>query len=184
MRKGPIIPPEGEAQRHGKKRSVPRSARATSEPPRRATPVNLSSDWYWEQDAELRFTQVDLREGVGKDERELAKRIIGKLRWDTGIEIEGGWDAHRGLLEARKPFRDVLMWRDLEDGSRRWVSTSGEPVFDARGRFKGYRGIGRNVSEQKRAEARLRASEAGCARSSTTSPSASSCSTRAATCST
>src|SRR4051812_16886500 len=116
---------------------------------------NLSSDWYWEQDAELRFTRVEVRSGdpVGQA---LANQILGKQRWETGIDIEGGWDEHRAVLQARAAFRDVLMWRELDDGSRRYVSVSGEPVFDAKGRFTGYRGIGRDVTAQKRVERLLR----------------------------
>ena len=116
---------------------------------------NLSSDWYWEQDAELRFTRVEVRSG-DLVEQALADRILGRKRWETGIEIEGGWDEHRAALELRTPFRDVLMWRELDDGSRRYVSVSGDPVFDARGRFTGYRGIGRDVTAQKRVERLLR----------------------------
>ncbi len=118
----------------------------------------LSTDWYWEQDAELRFTRVDVPLGT-PGEKDLARRIIGKKRWETGIDIEGGWDAHRAVLKARAPFRNVLMWRELEDGSRRYISVSGEPVFDAKGRFAGYRGIGRDITEQKLGEAKLRESE-------------------------
>jgi diguanylate cyclase (GGDEF)-like protein/PAS domain S-box-containing protein len=121
--------------------------------------VNLSSDWYWEQDADLRFTHVQIGDEVPPEELALAKNLIGLRRWETGIEVEGGWQAHRALLEARKPFRDVLMWRAMEDGSRRYISTSGRPVLDEKGAFAGYHGVGRNVTEQKRAEARLQASE-------------------------
>jgi diguanylate cyclase (GGDEF)-like protein/PAS domain S-box-containing protein len=120
---------------------------------------HLSPDWYWEQDADFRFTKVELRKEADAAERKRAAYLLGKARWETGIEIEGGWEAHRSLLKAREPFRDLVMWRDLADGTRRWVATSGEPVFDARRRFKGYRGVGRDISEQKNAEARLRASE-------------------------
>jgi diguanylate cyclase (GGDEF)-like protein/PAS domain S-box-containing protein len=120
---------------------------------------NLSSEWYWEQDAELRFTRIETRTG-DEAEQALAGKIIGKRRWETGIEIEGGWDAHRAVLDARAPFTDVLMWRELEDGSRRYVLASGEPVFDGKRRFRGYRGVGRDVTAQKRAEQLLRESEA------------------------
>ena len=122
---------------------------------KRGVTGGLTSDWYWEQDAELRFTRVQVRSGE-RVEQALAERIIGQRRWETGIEIEGGWDAHRALLDARQPFRDVLMWRELEDGGRRYVLASGEPVFDAKGTFTGYRGIGRDVTAQKRVERLLR----------------------------
>jgi diguanylate cyclase (GGDEF)-like protein len=37
----------------------------------------------------------------------------------------------------------------------RWYSVSGEPVFDAAGDFAGYRGVGRDISDRKRAEHEL-----------------------------
>jgi diguanylate cyclase (GGDEF)-like protein/PAS domain S-box-containing protein len=144
----------------GKKRPAKRrkTVRRKVAAPRYAF-INLSSDWYWEQDAKLRFTHVQVGDDVPAVERALAQNLIGNLRWETGIEVEGGWDAHRTLVAARKPFRDLVMWRTLPDGSRRYVSTSGRPVFDDKGRFVGYHGVGRNITEQKRAEARMRASE-------------------------
>jgi diguanylate cyclase (GGDEF)-like protein/PAS domain S-box-containing protein len=117
--------------------------------------LGLTSDWYWEQDAELRFTRVEVRKDAA-GEQGLAQRILGKKRWETGVEIEGGWDAHRAVLEARAPFRDVLMWRNLPDGARRYISVSGEPTFDPRGRFTGYRGIGRDITKQKRIQQLLK----------------------------
>jgi diguanylate cyclase (GGDEF)-like protein/PAS domain S-box-containing protein len=122
---------------------------------RRVLTTGLSSDWYWEQDADFRFTRVVVQTGSTLDE-ELAHNILGKRRWETGVQIEGGWDAHRALLSAHKPFRDLLMWRDFPDGRRRYISTNGEPVFEAAGRLRGYRGIARDVTEQKRGEQLLR----------------------------
>jgi diguanylate cyclase (GGDEF)-like protein/PAS domain S-box-containing protein len=116
---------------------------------------SLSSDWYWEQDAALRFTRVEVQTG-SPSEQELERGVLGKRRWETGIEIEGGWEAHRAVLKARAPFRDVLTWRDFDDGHRRYISVSGEPVFDGKGRFAGYRGVGRDVTEQKRGEQLLK----------------------------
>jgi PAS domain S-box-containing protein len=115
----------------------------------------LPAEWYWEQDAELRFTKVEARDG-SPAEQGLARGSLGKKRWETGLEIEGGWDEHRALLEARKPFRDVLAWRIFDDGGRRYISVTGEPVFDTRRRFTGYRGVGRDVTAQKRVERLLR----------------------------
>ncbi|HEV3009183.1 MAG TPA: diguanylate cyclase, partial [Burkholderiales bacterium] len=117
--------------------------------------LGFTSDWYWEQDAELRFTRVEVRNDAAA-EHALAERIVGKQRWETGVEIEGGWDAHRAILESRAPFHDVLMWRNLPDGARRYISVSGEPMFDSRGRFTGYRGIGRDISKQKRIQQLLK----------------------------
>jgi diguanylate cyclase (GGDEF)-like protein len=116
---------------------------------------DLPADWYWEQDAELRFTKIEAPTG-GPAEQALVRRQIGKQRWETGLDIEGTWDEHRAVLAARQAFRDVLMWRTFEDGSRRYLSVSGEPLFDARKRFTGYRGIGRDVTAQQRVVRLLR----------------------------
>jgi diguanylate cyclase (GGDEF)-like protein/PAS domain S-box-containing protein len=117
--------------------------------------TNLSSDWYWEQDAEFRFTRLEGRLVAGGDPL-LKSRLIGQRRWDSGLQVEGGWEAHRELLAARLPFHDVLMWRPRGDGSTRYLRVSGEPVFAANGRFKGYRGVGRDITTEKRAEQLLR----------------------------
>ena len=146
------------AKRPVKRTSARSRARARSAPlaePREPLNAPLSSDWYWEQDAELRFSRVEVRSG-DTAEQSLARAILGKQRWETGIEVEGGWEAHRAHLEAHLPFRDLLMWRTLEDGSRRYVLVSGEPTFDARARFTGYRGVGRDITAQKRVERLLR----------------------------
>jgi diguanylate cyclase (GGDEF)-like protein/PAS domain S-box-containing protein len=117
--------------------------------------TDLSSDWYWEQDAEFRFTRLEGRQVAGGDDR-LRKHLLGKRRWDTGLGIEGGWDAHRAALEARQPFYDLLMWRTMADGVQRFMNVSGEPVFDAAGAFTGYRGVGRDVTTRMRAEQMLK----------------------------
>ena len=56
--------------------------------------THLSSDWYWEQDAECRFTRLEGRHVAGGDQS-LRQRLIGTRRWDSGLDIEGGWEAHR-----------------------------------------------------------------------------------------
>ncbi|MDF3010103.1 MAG: domain S-box protein [Burkholderiales bacterium] len=135
-------------------RSAIRKRKVTRARPVRAL-INLSSDWYWELDAALRFTRIVAHNRTPVEQARLDE-VIGKRRWETGFEAEDGWDAHRKILEARKPFRDLVTWRTLADGSRLYASVSGEPVFDAKKRFKGYRGIGREITRQKRAEQLLR----------------------------
>ncbi len=117
--------------------------------------TNLSSDWYWEQDTEFRFTRLEGRLVTGGDTT-LRSRLIGSRRWDSGLQMEGGWDAHRAVLEAHQPFHDVVMWRALPDGSRRYMNISGEPLFAPDGGFAGYRGVGRDVTRQMRAEQLLK----------------------------
>jgi signal transduction histidine kinase len=122
--------------------------------------TQLSSDWYWEQDAAYRFT---LMEGnVNRMHGIAPSWFIGKRREDVGfgnITLDE-WAAHRGTLERHEPFRDFIGIRYASDGSIiNATATSGEPVFDRKGRFVGYRGVGRDVTPQVRLEHALRARE-------------------------
>jgi diguanylate cyclase (GGDEF)-like protein/PAS domain S-box-containing protein len=83
---------------------------------------------------------------------------LGRRRWEQpALNLtEADWERHRAQLERREPFRDFEIQRAASDGHSVWLSLSGEPVFDDRGRFKGYRGVGRDVTAQKRAEQMLR----------------------------
>ncbi len=118
--------------------------------------TELSSDWYWEQDAEFRFTRLEGKHVEG-GESVSAASSLGKRRWETGLVMddEGGWAGHRATLEGQRPFRDVVMHRVLEGGARHYISVSGEPLFDNDKRFCGYRGVGRDVTESKLAEAHI-----------------------------
>src|SRR5258706_12425724 len=82
------------------------------------------------------------------------REAVGKRRWDFKYEkmTERDWSAHIAVLDARKPFRDLEFCRLDESGRKTWVNVSGEPVFDASGAFKGYRGVGKDITERKRAE--------------------------------
>ena len=69
------------------------------------------------------------------------------------------WRKHRETLDAHLPFRDFELARPGPDGRKRYVSVSGLPVFEKSGRFIGYRGVGRHITDRKRAEEALRRSE-------------------------
>ena len=117
--------------------------------------TELSSDWYWEMDDGLRFTV--LRQGARGSFGLSEDEVIGKNRWELPGELiqPSSWDEHRATLLAHRPFRDVMFRRWMPDGSLVYHLTSGDPVFDAEGRFRGYRGIGKNISEQIRAQERI-----------------------------
>ena len=120
--------------------------------------TSLSSDWFWEQDAEFRFTRFEGRPGVEDGKKIAGMDLIGKPHWETGAEIEdeAGWDAHRALLQAHQPYRDVVVMSPvLAHGNRRYFSLGGEPVFDSANCFTGYRGVAREITERKRAEERI-----------------------------
>ena len=85
-----------------------------------------------------------------------------RTRWEVPyLEPDAeAWRKHRETMNAHLPFRDFELARPTPDGGKRYVSVSGLPVFDKSGRFIGYRGVGRHITDRKRAEEALRRSEA------------------------
>ncbi len=115
----------------------------------------LSSDMYWEQDEQFRFTSMS-----GTGSRRLNVKTfptIGKKRWEQNyLNMNADqWAEHIAVLEARKPFHDMELCRPDEAGKQIWISISGEPMFDRSGTFKGYRGVGKDITERKHDEERI-----------------------------
>lgn len=119
--------------------------------------IALSSDWYWEQDADFRFTALSatapVRSGLSLAEH------LGKTPWElltSGVTQEA-WDAYHTLLARHAPFYDFEFQRLDANGESIYISMSGHPIFDESGVFQGYRGISKNITTRKRAEAALQA---------------------------
>jgi len=122
------------------------------------TLVQFSFDVYWETDAQHRF----IRQEFANTLTDPPVSEIGKTRWEVPYlePDEESWRKHRETLDAHLPFRDFELARPTPEGGKRYVSVSGLPVFDKTGRFMGYRGVGRHITNSKRAEEALRESEA------------------------
>ena len=118
--------------------------------------IELSSDYYWEQDAQFRFVR---RIGMPREARpDPLAYLLGKTRWELPALNLGAedWARHRADLDAHREFHDLEIERPLPSGGTRWISVSGRPIVGADGRFCGYRGVGRDITERKLAERALR----------------------------
>jgi len=118
--------------------------------------TQLIADVYWEQDEQFRFTSFTDSsprgpEGLG------TSALIGKRRWELDYinMTPADWARHIAVLEAHQPFQNLELCR-LAEGRKLWINTSAEPIFDAAGAFKGYRGVGQDITERKREEELLR----------------------------
>ena len=117
--------------------------------------TEMSSDWYWEQDEQFRFTSVSA--GMSNANAGSLADTIGRTRWELNPAPadDPEWSHHRALLAAHLPFRDLLI-KTATGADARFIMVSGEPIFDAAGRFRGYRGATRDITERVHAQEELR----------------------------
>jgi len=110
--------------------------------------AEIGSDWLWELDADLCFSWVS--DNVESIVGQPAEYYIGKSRDDV-LAAENNpdvWAEHMADLRARRPFRDVHIRRVFPNGREIWIRSSGNPVFDEDGLFKGYFCASADVTEQ------------------------------------
>ncbi|MCB1887423.1 MAG: diguanylate cyclase [Rhodocyclaceae bacterium] len=117
--------------------------------------AEMASDWFWEQDANYRFTSFSgdhYRKGGLPLER-----LMGKTRWEIplmGVSPEE-LAHHRAVVEAHRAFEGFEYQILNCNNEMRWYAISGRPVFDDDGTFRGYLGTGIDVTARKRREQML-----------------------------
>ena len=113
--------------------------------------TELSSDWYWEQDAQGRFVQVSGSDSAAHGGA--AAGYLGNRLWEiAGVQAPmTGWEVHWAVLHAGLPFHNLELRMADRGGRPVWIAISGIPVVDAAGQRTGYRGVGRDISVDKQA---------------------------------
>ena len=114
--------------------------------------AETASDWLWETGPDHRVMHVsDHLNSVGI----APARLTGLPRWEIATDFKSEpekWRRHREALDAHLPFRDFV-YRGLSDtGVTAYFRTSGKPVFDAGGKFLGYRGTATDITATIRAD--------------------------------
>ena len=115
---------------------------------------NSGRGWFWETDSlgTLSYVSRQLAEDFQCEPEALLGRQFTDLLSVDASSIETA-EERKTLgfhLSARFPFSDVVV-RPASDEDVHW-SLSGNPLFDERGRFLGFRGIGTDLTEQRRSE--------------------------------
>ncbi len=145
---------------YGMLRMVQRSTKEAAERNARFRGLlSMAADWYWEMNRDYRFTHL-AEDTPGKSGLDLQARL-GKTPWEIenlGVSDED-MDAHRADLESHRPFHGMVARRRALDGGIIYVSISGEPRFDSQGNFRGYWGVGRDVTDEVQAENAVHATE-------------------------
>ncbi|MGF6275663.1 diguanylate cyclase (GGDEF)-like protein/PAS domain S-box-containing protein [Massilia sp. UYP11] len=117
--------------------------------------VSMSSDWYWEQDQDFRFTMVT--GGFTEKSGVAVQGLLGKTRWECvpGLLDSEGGRAHLARMQAHEAFTNLEYQIVNDHGETRWFLVNGQPIFDDRGELQGYRGTGSDITERKLTEQRV-----------------------------
>ncbi len=110
--------------------------------------AEVSSDWVWEMDSDLRISYIS--SGFEKVHGTSSSLAIGKKREQLTPASELSkphWQQHLSDLENRREFRNFRYEFVATDGESQFIRVSGSPVFDDEQRFKGYRGVGSTETE-------------------------------------
>ncbi len=127
--------------------------------------VETTSDWIWATDLSGVYTYASpkVKDLLGYDPEE----VIGKTPFDlmSPEEAQRMAPVFREIADSKKPFVRLEDTSLHKDGRRVVLESSGVPVFDAAGRFQGYRGVDRDITKPKEDEAKLKRTMAELARS-------------------
>ncbi len=114
--------------------------------------VESTSDWIWELNEEwvYMYSSPQVHDLLGYSVVE----IIGMTPFELMSPNEKEQDKTKlkAILAEQKHFRLLENVFLHNDGRVVYLETSGAPIFDALGVFKGYRGIDRDITERKEAE--------------------------------
>jgi diguanylate cyclase (GGDEF)-like protein/PAS domain S-box-containing protein len=132
-----------------------RTAELVSSEARFRALTTLSSDWFWEQDAEFRF--VSITSSSDKAVFFHAPEVIGKTRWElSGIEpVDTTWADHKVVLEKHEAFSNLVYSYKSETGKTGFMSVAGEPRFNENAEFIGYHGIARDITAERTTQAHI-----------------------------
>src|SRR5436305_1429720 len=114
---------------------------------------NSGRGWFWETDSmgTLSYVSQQLADDFQiEPEALLGRRFTDLLSVDQASDSMEERKTLGFHLSARFPFSDVVV-RPASEQDVHW-SLSGNPIFDERGRFLGFRGIGTDLTEQRRSE--------------------------------
>lgn len=121
--------------------------------------VNSSIDWIWESDAEgnLLYASENVQQLLGYS----SGSLLGKTLFDLmpASEAERMRARFQQLRESGQSFRDLDYINLHQDGSPRYMQTSGKPILNRKGVLIGFRGVVRDMTEKMQAELAIRTNE-------------------------
>lgn len=121
--------------------------------------VETTSDWIWEVDPDGRYTFSNrtVEDILGY----APKEVLGKTPFDFMPPEESARIIRifGAIATARRPFSGLQNINLHKCGRQVVLETSGVPIFDEKGAFRGFRGIDRDITARKQIEKGLRRSQ-------------------------
>jgi len=118
--------------------------------------ISLSmADWIWEtnKDTKLTYISQSIKDVLGYSPEEL----IGKTPFDLMPEDESLRikEIVSKLISKSENIKDLENWNVHKEGRKLFMLTNAIPIIDNKGNVKGYRGINKNITSQRKLEAQL-----------------------------
>lgn len=117
--------------------------------------VESSLDWFWEFDENANFTYVSprIRDMLGYEPEELiGLNAFDLMNADEAERVRKHFDP---IAKKYLPFNHLENINIHKNGHQVVIESSGTPIFDGEGHFRGYRGIDRDITARKAYEAAL-----------------------------
>ena len=113
------------------------------------------ADWIWETDKDGKYTfaSESVKKILGYDSEE----VIGKTPFELMPEDEAKRirEAYEIIASEKKPIIDLENWNLTKQGKRVRLLTNGVPILNKKGELCGYRGVDKDITEQKKLEAQF-----------------------------
>jgi diguanylate cyclase (GGDEF)-like protein len=117
--------------------------------------IQMSSDWFWETDTEHKA--ISYSDSVDAVIGNWVRSTLGRTRWEASkdVMIKPDWDDFKATMDAHQPFENFEYSRLDPEGNVVYMRLSGRPIFDASGKFNGYRGVGQNFTKERHQQSLL-----------------------------
>lgn len=110
--------------------------------------AQTASDWFWETDANYRLIYIS--SGLGLESRPIYGHLLGRSLLSLQVHEHVEAAVFPNLLHERQSLRNILFVIDeTENQPSFWGELSGEPYLDSHGRFAGFRGSVRDVTQER-----------------------------------
>ena len=110
--------------------------------------LSISDEWLWRTNE--RFIIIDVSKNFSRATGLEYSEILGRSYREFQKDLEFHQEKWNRLLEyvrSKQPFQDLEFIFSYPDRADQIFNLHGKPVFDIGGNFRGYQGIGRDITE-------------------------------------